>query len=183
MANSGERQVVARDRHPLTRTSIQEGSASLRALINIQVELAAPVGVPEGDRAASNNVCRTEKLVRTGRDLHRSVPGCMPGCGYRRDARDHLALWPHRPDAIIDRRKRFHVLAINVAPYSMTFQRVLRLHPEVQFRFADHILGVWKGPLGVARVSDPPQVIRMGMRDQGRVDLLRLDLSGRKVLK
>jgi hypothetical protein len=118
--------VVARDRHPFTRTSIQEGSASLCALINIQVELAAPVGVPEGDRAASNNVCRTEKLVRNGRDLHRSVPGCMPGCGYRRDARDHLALWPHRPDAIIDRRKRFHVLAINVAPYSMTFQRVLR---------------------------------------------------------
>jgi hypothetical protein len=65
----------------------------------------------------------------------------------------------------------------------MTFQRVLRLHPEVQFRFPDHILGVWKGPLGVTRVSDPPQVIRMGMRNQDCVDLLRLDLGGREVLE
>jgi hypothetical protein len=51
MANSGERQVVARDHHLLTRTSIQEGSARLRALIEIQVEPAAPVGVLEADSA------------------------------------------------------------------------------------------------------------------------------------
>src|SRR3984957_15935904 len=64
----------------------------------------------------------------------------------------------------------------------MTFQRVLRLHPEVQFRFADYIFGVWKGPLGVTRVSDPPKVIRMGMRDEDRVDLLWLDFGGAEVL-
>jgi hypothetical protein len=65
----------------------------------------------------------------------------------------------------------------------MTFQRVLRLHPEVQFRFADYIFGVWKGPLGVTRVSDPPKVIRVGMRDEDRVDLLWLDFGGREVLE
>ena len=68
MANSGEREVVGRDHDLLTRTSIQEGSARLRALVEIQVEPAAPVGVLEGDSAVPNNVCTTEKLVRTGRD-------------------------------------------------------------------------------------------------------------------
>ena len=64
MANSGEREVVGRDHDLLTRTSIQEGSARLRALVEIQVEPAAPVRVPEGDSAAPNNVRTTEKLVR-----------------------------------------------------------------------------------------------------------------------
>ena len=183
MANAGERQVVARDHHLLARASIQEGSASLRALIEIQVKPDAPVRVLEGYSAVPNNICRTEKLARTGRYLDRGVPGRVPRRGYRRDSRNHLAVRLHRPNAIIDRRERFHVLTINAAPISMTFQRMLRLHPEVQFRFADHILSVWKGPLGVTRISDPPQVIRMGMRDQNCVDLLRLDLGGREVLE
>src|SRR5215207_4215578 len=150
VTNSGEREVVARDHRFLTRASLQEGSASLRALIQIQVKSDAPVRVLEGYSAVPNNVCRTEKLARTGRDLRRGVSGRVPGCGYRCDARDHLALWLHSPDAVLDRRERFHVLAINAAPTSMIFQRMLRLHPEVQFRFADHMLGVGKGPLGVS---------------------------------
>jgi hypothetical protein len=70
MANSGEREVVARDHHLLTRASVEEASACLRSLIEIQVEPAAPIGVLEGDGAVPNNVCSTEKLVGTGRDLH-----------------------------------------------------------------------------------------------------------------
>ena len=111
------------------------------------------------------------------------MPRSVPGRGYRRDARDHLAVRLYSPDAILDRRERFHVLAIKAAPTGVAFQWMPRLHPEVQFRFADHILGVWKRPLGVAFVSDPPQVIRMGMRDQDCVDVLRLDLGGREVLE
>ena len=82
-----------------------------------------------------NNVCSTQKLVGTGHDLHRGVP--RRGC--RRNTRDHLAVWLHSPDAIPDRRECFHVLATSAAPTSITCQRMLRLHPEVQFRFADHI--------------------------------------------
>ena len=66
-------------------------------------------------------------------------PGVCPGVGYRRNTRDPLAVWLHSPDAILDRRECFHVLAISAAPTSITCQRMLRLHPEVQFRFADHI--------------------------------------------
>jgi hypothetical protein len=66
---------------------------------------------------------------------------------------------------------------------SMTFQWMLRLPPEVQFPFADHIVSVWKGSLGVTGVSNPPQVVRMGVLDQDCVDLLWLDLGGREVLE
>lgn len=96
--------MVARDHHLLARASIQEGSASLRALIEIQVKPDAPVRVLEGYSAVPNNICRTEKLARTGRYLGRGVPGRVPRRGYRRDSRNHLAPWLHSPNAIIDRR-------------------------------------------------------------------------------
>jgi hypothetical protein len=79
MANSGEREAVGRDHDLLTRTSIQEGSARLRALVEIQVEPAAPVGVLEGDSAVPNNVCTTEKLVRTDAICTEVCPGVCPG--------------------------------------------------------------------------------------------------------
>ncbi|WOH47215.1 hypothetical protein [Bradyrhizobium sp. sBnM-33] len=106
MTNPGKREMVGRDHHLLARTSIEKGSACLRALIEIQVEPAAPIGVLEGDGAVPNNISRTE-LARTGRDLDRGVAGRVPGCRYRRYARDHLAVRLHRPNPIIDRRERF----------------------------------------------------------------------------
>jgi hypothetical protein len=79
MSYARERQVVGRNHHLLARASIQEGPASLRALVEIQVEPAAPVGVLEGDSAVPNNVCTTEKLVRTDAICTEVCPGVCPG--------------------------------------------------------------------------------------------------------
>ena len=57
----------------------RSNSARLRALVEIEVEPAAPVGVREAEQCGSSNIGKTGNFVGTEHDRTEGVPQVFPG--------------------------------------------------------------------------------------------------------